>query len=254
MRGPTGVGAGAILAAALFFAAAPAHALFDDDIARARIEELRKQVQQFEERLGKLEDRRALIELSTQIEALRNDIARMRGTLELLQNQVETADKRGKDLYVDIDTRLRKLEQAKEKEPDKPAAAVEAPPAEVKAYEAALNQFKLGNYPLAISAFQGLLVTYPSSRYAPSAQFWIGNAHSAQRDHRQAIAAWQKVLSAWPDDAKAPDAMLNIAASQEALGDRRGAQKTLEGILMRYPTSPAAASAKQRLTPPGAKK
>jgi tol-pal system protein YbgF len=256
MRGPAGVGAalGAILAAALFFAAAPARALFDDDIARARIEELHKHLQAIDERLGKLEDRRALIELSAQLEALRNDIARMRGTIELLQNQIETADKRGKDLYVDIDTRLRKLEQVKEKEAEKPAAAAEAPPAEVKAYEAALNQFKLGNYPLAISAFQGLLVTYPSSRYAPSAQFWIGNAHSAQRDHKQAIAAWQKVLSAWPDDAKAPDAMLNIASSQEALGDRRGAQKTLEGLLMRYPASPAAASAKQRLHPSGAKK
>ena len=248
MRGPAGVGAalGAILAAALFLAATPARALFDDDIARARIEELRKQMQAMDERLKGLEDRRGLVELSTQLEALRNDIARMRGTLELLQNQVETADKRGKDLYVDIDTRLRKLEQAKEKEPDKPAAT-EAPAAEVKAYEAALNQFKLGNYPLAISAFQGLLVTYPSSRFAPSAQFWIGNAHSAQRDHRQAIAAWQKVLSAWPDDAKAPDAMLNIASSQEALGDRRGAQKTLEALLAKYPGTPAASSAKQRL-------
>jgi TolA-binding protein len=59
-------------------------------------------------------------------------------------------------------------------------------------------------------------------------------------------------LPAWPDDAKAPEAMLNIASAQDALGDRRGAQKTLEGLLAKYPQSPAAASAKQRLTP-GAK-
>jgi tol-pal system protein YbgF len=174
----------------------------------------------------------------------------MRGQLEVLQNQAENADKRGKDLYVDIDTRLRKLEQPKEGAAgaaEKPAEG--APPAaETKAYEAALNQFKLGNYPLAISAFQGFLVTYPSSKLAPSAQYWIGNAHFAQRDYKQAIAAQQRVLSAWPDDAKAPDAMLNIASAQDAMGDRRGAQKTLEGLLGKYPASPAAASAKQRLS------
>ena len=254
MRRPGGVAAAcrAALAAAVLFAAAPAHALFDDDIARARIEELRKRVEaaakQVEERLGRLEDRRGLVELSAQLEALRSDLARLRGQLELLQNQIDTADKRSKDLYVDIDTRLRKLEQTKEAVAEKPPVEAGPPPAEVKAYEAALNQFKLGNYPLAISAFQGLLVTYPSSKFAPSAQLWIGNAHSAQRDHKQAIAAWQRVLSAWPDDAKAPDALLNIATSQEALGDRRGAQKTLEGLLARYPASPAAASARQRLS------
>ena len=77
---------------------------------------------------------------------------------------------------------------------------LDAPAAEAKAYEAALNQFKLGNYPLAISAFQGFLVTYPSSKLAPSAQYWIGNAHFAQRDYKQAVAAQQKVLAAWPDD------------------------------------------------------
>lgn len=237
----------------------PAYALFDDDVARARIEELRKQVEAagklVDERLSRVEDRRALIDLAAQIDALRAEIARMRGQLEVLQNQAESADKRGKDLYVDIDTRLRKLEQPKEggaAGSDRGAEAG-APPAETKAYEAALNQFKLGNYPLAISAFQGFLVTYPTSRLAPSAQYWIGNAHFAQRDYKQAIAAQQRVLSAWPEDAKAPDAMLNIASAQDAMGDRRGAQRTLEGLTVKYPNSPAAASAKQRLNP-GTKK
>ncbi len=235
--------------AALLWLPGPAFALFDDDVARARVEELRKQVDAasklFEDRLSKLEDRRALIDLASQIEALRSDIARMRGQLEVLQNQIETADKRGKDLYVDIDTRLRKLEQVKEASATQAAEA--PPPAETKAYEAALNQFKLGNYPLAVSAFQGFLVTYPTSKLAPSAQYWIGNAYFAQRDYKQAIAAQQKVLSAWPEDAKASDAMLNIASAQDAMGDRRGAQKTLETVVAKYPDSPAAASAKQRL-------
>ena len=252
------------LAAVLCAAPTARAALFDDEEARARIEQLRRQFdasqraidasqKAIDERIGKVEaearDRRALIDLAGQIDALKTEIARMRGQLEVLVNRAETAEKRQRDLYIDIDTRLRKLEQAKEAAAAaKPAAGPAEPaPEESKIYEAALNQFKLGNYPLAISAFQGFLVAYPSSLLAPSAQYWIGNAHYAQRDYKSAIAAQQKLLSAWPDNAKAPDAMLNIATSQEAMGDRRGAQKTLEGLLAQHPASPAAASAKQRL-------
>ena len=226
-------------------------ALFDDDIARGQIQELRKQVDAaaklVEERLSKVEDRRALIELASQIEALRGEIARLRGQLELIQNQVETADKRSKDLYVDIDTRLRKLEQTKETAAEKPPADAAPPPAEVKAYESALNLFKAGNYPLAVSAFQLFLYTYPSSKLAPNAQYWMGNTQAAQGQHKMAIASHQKLIATWPDDAKAPDAMAGIANAQDALGDRRSAQKTLEALLVKYPQSPAAASAKQRL-------
>lgn len=244
---------GLLLAAA----SAPALALFGDDEARARIDAVKKQVQALEDRVAKTEDRRAVLELASQIEALKGDIAKLRGQVEVLVNLAEQNEKRQKDLYLDIDTRLRKLEKAQESNGDKPAAeGVSA--AETKAYEAALNQFKLGNYPLAISAFQGFMVTYPQSKLAPSAQYWIGNAHYAQRDFKQAIAAQQRVLAQWPEDAKAPDALLNIASAQEAAGDRRGAQKSLEALLAKYPQSPAAANAKQRLAPapaaPAAKK
>jgi tol-pal system protein YbgF len=231
-------------------------ALFGDD---DKLNALRAQVdanqKALEERLSKLEasaaDRGAILDLAGQLDQLRSDLARLRGQVEVLTNQIDTAEKRQKDLYLDIDTRLRKLEQAREQAATAAAqpAAGEAPatPAETKAYEAALNQFKLGNYPLAISAFEGFLVTYPSSSLAPSAQYWIGNAYYAQRDYKKAIASQGKLLSAWPDSSKAPDGMLNIASSQEASGDRRGARKTLEDLLAKYPASPAAASAKQRL-------
>ena len=116
-----------------------------------------------------------------------------------------------------------------------------------RAYQAALDQFKLGNYPLAVSAMQGFLVTYPRSSLAPNAQYWIGMAYSGQRDYKSAIAAQRKVLASYPDSEKAPDAMLSIASSQETMGDRKSAQQTLQELISRYPQSSAAASAKQRI-------
>jgi len=265
------------LAAAVFAlaAAAPcfAQGLFDDNEARRRVEAVRQQLVEqnrlIEERMTKVEsavagasDRSAMLDLASQIEALRADIAKMRGQLEVATNQIEVADKRQKDLYLDIDTRMRKLEEAREQQAAAAAAAAAAAsqggqqgasPAEsqqageMRAYQAALDQFKLGNYPLAVSAMQGFLVTYPSSTLAPNAQYWIGMGYSGQRDYKNAIAAQRKLLATYPDSEKAPDALLSIASSQETMGSRRDAQKTLEEVIARYPTSSAAASAKQRL-------
>ncbi|MFL6567027.1 MAG: tol-pal system protein YbgF, partial [Burkholderiales bacterium] len=252
--------AGALLAPLFYLlAAAPcfAQGLFDDNEARRRVEALRQQLLEhnrlIDERMAKVEtavagatDRSAMLDLSSQIEALRGDIAKMRGQLEVTTNQIEVADKRQKDLYLDIDTRIRKLEEAREQTALQQQQQQAQPPGgtqpaesqqagEMRAYQAALDQFKLGNYPLAVSAMQGFLVTYPSSTLAPNAQYWIGMAHSGQRDYKSAIAAQRKLLASWPDSDKAPDALLSIASSQETMGDRRNAQKTLEEVIQRYP-------------------
>jgi len=245
-------------------AAAPARAqLFDDNEARRRVELLRQQLEAYkksvDERMTKAEstaqaaaDRSALLDLASQIDALRGEIAKMRGQLEVIANQADTAEARQKQLYLDIDTRLRKLETqpppapAAETKPA-PAAETEPSPGEAKAYQAALDQFKLGNYSLAVAAMQGFLVTYPNSSLAANAQYWIGMAHSGQRDYKSAIAAQRKLLTSWPDSPKAPDAMLSIASAQETMGDRPAARKTLEELIAKYPASSSAASAKQRL-------
>lgn len=259
----------AVLASALAASAAPAAAqgLFDDGEARRRIEILRGQLndhtRSMEERLAKIEsavsgatDRSAILELASQIESMRGEIARMRGQVEVLANQAEMAERRQKDLYLDIDTRLRKLEQAQEQAaaaaaqtPATPptAAAPEPTDGETKAYQAALDQFKLGNYSLAVAAMQNFLSAFPNSSLAPNAQYWVGMAHSGQRDYKSAIAAQRKLLATWPDSQKAPDALLSIASAQETMGDRRSAQKTLEEVVAKYPNSSAATSAKQRL-------
>ena len=229
--------------------------LFDDNEARRRVELLRSQVAEnqrlVDEQLKKLEaamtDRSALLQISSQLDSLNAELAKMRGQLEVLANQAEVGERKQKDLYLDIDTRLRKLESPREQAlgTDKPAA--ETDPGEAKAYQAALDQFKLGNYALAVAAMQSFLATYPASKLAPNAQYWVGMAHSGQRDYKAAIAAQRKLLAAWPDSEKAPDAMLSIASAQETMGDRGAARKTLEELIAKYPQSSSASSAKQRL-------
>ena len=89
--------------------AAPAQAgLFSDDDAR-------KQIQQLEARMLKLEaaaeqQTKSLLDLLGQIEVLNGEIRKLRGQNEELMHGLQDAEKREKDFYVDLDTRLRRFE------------------------------------------------------------------------------------------------------------------------------------------------
>ena len=245
--------------AALLAGAAHA-ALFDDDEARKQIFQLKNQVEArqkaIEERLSAIDARlgqldssgqNRVVDLAQLIESLKQDVAKLRGQIEVLSNQTETLERRQKDLYVDLDNRLRKLEQTQSQLQDKLSQGERSAAAEKQAYELALNQFKLGNYQLSITSFQNFMTNFASSELLPSAQYWIGNAYYAMRDYKSAIAAQQKVVKLWPENSKAPDALLNIASSQGELGQSPAARETLRALVKKYPSSPAAEQAKQRL-------
>ncbi len=92
---------------------------------------------------------------------------------------------------------------------------------EQRAYDAALDQFKRGDYSGAIAGFQSFVKTYPRSPLASSAQYWVGNAQFARKDYRAAIASQRQLIQLWPDSAKVPDALLNIASAQSGAGRQR---------------------------------
>ena len=78
-----------------------------------------------------------------------------------------------------------------------------APPAlptsanEQRAYDAALDQFKRGDYAGAIAGFQSFVKSYPRSPLAASAQYWVGNAQFARKDYRSAIASQRQLIQLW---------------------------------------------------------
>jgi len=226
--------------------------IFDDEQARQAVANLRDQVEAnqkaAEARLTKLEAlaQNRTFDFAKQLDEFKQELARMRGQIEVQGHQIDTLDQRQKDLYTDLDARLRKLE-ASAKAQETPAANPPDPVLEGKAYEAALNQFKLGNYQASVAGFQSFLTNYPDSQQVSSAQYWIGNAYYALRDYKMAIAAQQKVLASWPNSTKAPDALLNIASCQAEMGATRTARETLHTLVKKYPGTPAAEQAKQRL-------
>lgn len=248
------------LALLLGAVALPARAgLFDDAEARKQIDQLRDEVRskytEHDGRVLKLEAAaRGQIELQNQIEALRAELARLRGQLEVVTNDLEQAQKRQRDFYVDLDTRLRKLETPviADAAQSAPAAAASAPPpvdtaAETHDYEAALNLFRAGKAKEAAAGFLAFIKAYPQSNFLPSAQFWAANALYDTHEVARAADLYGKVAEGAPDDPRAPDALLGLSNCQLTLGDKKGARASLEKILAKYSSSPAAQTAKQRL-------
>lgn len=220
--------------------AGPAQAgLFDDAEARRQVTDLRQELE------GRLEtSNRGQLELANQNEQLRSEVARLRGQLEVLLNEVETLKQRQRDFYVDLDTRMRQIETA----PVAAAPQADADPgAETAEYEAALNLLKDGNAREALTAFENFVTQHPASSSAPGAHFWAGNAALQAKEVASAGRHFNTVLGKWPNDVVAPDAMLGLANSQQAMGDAKTSQRTLQTLIERYPTSNAAQAAKQRL-------
>ena len=256
-----------LLLGASWFAALPVQAgLFDDKEARDAIGRQQQQIDDLaaarkalEERIAKLET--SLLTLLNQNEQMTIELSKLRGQLEVSTNGLDNATKRQKDMYVDLDARLRRMEEGVGAAPGTgPVAAAVEPPAprvplsgappdaaETNAYEAAQTVRRSGNYTGAIVALQNFLAKYPTSSLAPRAQYWIGDSYFNLKDYKLAAASQQKLLAQYPDSSSVPDALLNLASAQVEIGDAASARKQLELLVSKYPTSDAAEKARKRL-------
>lgn len=227
----------------------PAYAgLFDDDEARKAISDLSTRLNalnsKVDDQLANKADKTALLDQLNQIDSLRQEIAKLRGQLEVLSNDVNDNQRRQKDFYVDLDNRLRKLEPQKVVVDGKEEQVDQS---EQKSYETALAIFQSGDYPGAANALNTFLQTHNRSIYVPSAQYSLGIAYYAQKDYKNAINTFQVLLKSFPDSPKAPDAMLNIASCYSEQKDKALAKKWLTNLRTLYPDSAAAKTAADRL-------
>ena len=211
--------------------------LFDDDEARKAILDIRNKI-------DTKADKSSVLELASQNEALRQEVAKLRGQVEVLTNEVLNAQRRQKDFYVELDSRTRKLEPQQVAIDGK---EVIVQPMEQQAYDTAMVQFKAGSYKTAAVSFSEFLRRYPKSGYAASAQFFLGSSFYALRDYRNAISAQMVVVKQHQGSARVPDAMLNIASSYAELKDKISAKKMLDRLVAQHPNSEAAKVARERL-------
>ena len=233
--------------------------VFDDEEARrqiavqkASIGEVRSQGQALESRVVKLEDllnNQPLLELHSQIEALRLDLNKLQGQIEVLVNENESSQKRQRDFYIDLDSRLRRIEQ-----PDETAASGSAvsrsaepaaesgapdmepePAAAVPATAAAVVSSAAGTPAKGVSS--------ASAKNAESDAYEAAYSLFKAGSYQDAISRFNKFLRSYPGSSFVPSAHYWIGNSYYALRDFKSAISAQEKLIKTYPDSAKAPDA-----------
>ncbi len=263
MRTLTGLWAAFFLSAATL---SLAHADATDDLT-ARVNRIESQT---------------LVDFLTRMDSLQNQVQQMRGQIEEQAHTIDLLQQHQKDIYLELDGRLRKLEQGGAAPP--PAAGGDgntasspapvngngapppapgmtdaaAPPLAAgpvsggadnaqATYQQAFDLLKNGQYPQAIRAFHDFLGRYPDSTLANNAQYWIGEADYVSRDYPGALTEFRKVIDRYPSSSKVPDALLKIGFIHYQQSNWDQARATLRQVKTRYSGTSAARLADERL-------
>lgn len=240
-----------------------------------------------EDRLQRLErqlDSNAMLDLVERVDRLQRELRELRGETEQQADAVADLNRRQKELFLDLDRRLKAIEpatagagaspaappaQAGARPPAAgapagpaagptpgpaapPGAAATAPAAgdplkEQAAYQQAFNLLKEGRYEQATKGFNDFLKSYPKGRYADNAQYWLGESYYVNRQLQPALAEFNKLVREFPESAKVSHAKLKIGLIYSESGELEQAKKVLTEVATKYPNTPQARLAQERL-------
>lgn len=267
----------------------PAHAaLFDDKEARKKILDLESTVQMQNQNTQKNLDElkknqqaleaivkgQGLADMLNQLEAMNQEIARLKGELEVANHTIESLQQRQKDLYADTDTRVRKLEdalievsQAESKAEEKTTASVTEENAgstgsveagkgatvatqntqELQALEAANTLSKEAKHKEAFAAYDKYIKDFPTSAFVADATYGLGFSQYSLKNYKSAIATQQKMIDGYPNSNKVPEALMNMGNSQVQLGLVTAAKKSYKTLIEKFPGHALVPIAQKRL-------
>lgn len=233
------------------------------------------------ERLENIIDSGQLARLIQQINALEEEMRDLRGEIETQAHRIDELRQRQRNLYGDIDRRLRALEvagtgadteagaagsaTAGAEGADAASAAEEAAQAaaedtvgdqdagqarsedERAAYDAAFELLKDGRYDEAAGAFARFVERHPEGPYADNAQYWLAESRYVTRDFEAALEAFRAVTESYPDSAKVADARLKIGYTLYELGRHDEARAALQRVVEQHPSSAVSRLAEERM-------
>jgi tol-pal system protein YbgF len=212
------------------------------------------------EHIERVVTNQSLLDLANQGDALRNDLRGLRNDVDLLTNNLEASRKQQRDLYADLDRRMKSLESRGAGGAGATAAAGDAGSGaaagtdsssagsdDKSAYQAAFNLLKDSQYDRAIAAFQKFLIVFSGSPLADNAQYWLGEAYYVNKSFPEAQTAFQRVVDKYPQSRKRPDALLKIGYCQYESKQWDLAKGTLSQVATQFPDAPAGHLAQQRL-------
>jgi tol-pal system protein YbgF len=204
----------------------------------------------------------ANVELLNRITQMQAEMQALRNQIEQLQNDNAQLKQQGQDQYVDLDSRLRRVEggsvapAASGGVARTPAAVATPVPAasrpapqgdEQAAYSTAFDALKRDDFVASARGFQAYLDAYPQGALAPNARYWLGESYYVTQNYPVALKAFDSLLSQFPDSSKAPDALLKKGYCLIEMGQAGPGQQVLDRVIKSYPGTEVARLAASRL-------
>ena len=182
--------------------------------------------------------RKSGADLAVDLEKAQNDIAQIRGTLEVIQHRLDQLDQAN----VQRDQRIEETSRfiaTRQKELEHPTD---------KAGLYALGRKKLdgGDTGGARQLFTEFLTRFGKDELAGNAQYWLGETYYAERRWNDAIVEYRKVLKDHRGSEKTADALLKIGMSFQNQNDCKNAILFFEEVEQAYKSSQAAKVARQQ--------
>jgi tol-pal system protein YbgF len=189
-----------------------------------------------------------LADVSSEIQALREQIAQLEGRIEVSEHQVQEALEEAKKARLAATQGVAAAPRAA----DDPTAGL--PPEvsaseEVKAYRAAYDAWRGDDHQQCIDRFGQFLQSFPTSQYADDASFWLADCYFKQGDLKAAILRFDDVATRYPKSEKASEALYRQGEALLKLGPNFGkaAEKAFDRVVKEYPDSRRAEDARQQL-------
>lgn len=120
-------------------------------------------------------------------------------------------------------------------------------PGPTQLYQNGVDLMKRGSTNTARTVFQELLSTYPTSEFAPDAQYYMAESLRTDKNWAAADAAFAAVVTKYPDSPRAPTSHFKRAQIALQQGNTAEARKLFTEVVSRFPKSAEADLAAEQL-------
>lgn len=210
-----------------------------DDPSQRRIALLEQKVSALETKLRGLGNADVLGQLEG-IEKRERDV---RGQLEKVGYDLESAQRRQRQLYRDLDQRLQTVETGGSNKPASTSRSANA----ADGYQRAFGQLKNGEIDTAVAGFQAFIAENPKSELAGNAHYWLGEAYYVQREFGKAGSEFATVVNQHETSTKVKDALLKLGYVKFEQKEFSSARETLTKVMDDFPGTTVASLADQRI-------
>jgi tol-pal system protein YbgF len=196
--------------------------------------EQQQKLQQMQEAMDALNRvaRKSGADLGVDLEKAQNDLAQVRGSLEVINHRLDVIEQQSADRDKKIEANAQALAQ-KPKEPPRPTDPTGL-------YNIARQKLDAGDAPGARQVLSEFLQKYKNDELAPNAQYWLGESLYSEGRYNDAIVEFQKVIKEYKSSDKVPDALLKIGMSFQAQKDCKNALLFFEEVAQAHKGTPAA--------------